>query len=369
MDFKKVSGLFIVVVAVILIMGSLMDTPDANPVSATQGQLLTKKIDAPSLKNNMIDESLQQEITVFLPKSYEETKKNYPVVYFLPGYDDSFVNYGHVVTRGMSQLIANKKINEMIVVTVNGRNKLKGSFYVNSPVTGNWEDFVVQDVVTYMDENFRTIKQAGSRGIAGHSMGGFGAISIAMHHPEIFGYVYSMSPGLFAAEGIGKINLDFSVANSYAGKSKQEARAEYIKEMNDLRWPKNFSFAYGSAFAPDPEGDAPYIKKVSVNSLQNSNYSRDGAWKAWNAGFGEIADKVDSYETNLKKLKDITIEYGSQDEFAWIPEGCQAFSEELTKKGIKHKLISFEGNHHGQTNDRLIQEVLPFFSDRMSFEE
>ena len=77
-----------------------------------------------------------------------------------------------------------------------------GSFYVNSPVTGNWEDFITQDVVGYVDSHFRTLAQAESRGITGHSMGGFGALNIAMHRPDVFSAVYSMSPGLFDENGL-----------------------------------------------------------------------------------------------------------------------------------------------------------------------
>jgi S-formylglutathione hydrolase FrmB len=90
---------------------------------------------------------------------------------------------------------------------VNGTNKLGGSFYVNSSVTGDWEDFIAQDVVGYVDSNFRTLAQSESRGITGHSMGGFGALNIAMHRPDVFGAVYSMSPGLFDENGLAESQM------------------------------------------------------------------------------------------------------------------------------------------------------------------
>ena len=82
----------------------------------------------------------------------------------------------------------------MIVVAANGFNAYGGSFYTNSPVTGNWEDFIVRDLVGNIDANYRTIARAESRGIAGHSMGGYGAMMLAMKHPELFSAVYALSP-------------------------------------------------------------------------------------------------------------------------------------------------------------------------------
>ncbi len=66
----------------------------------------------------------------------------------------------------------------MIVVTAPGQHRFGGSFYVNSPVTGNWEDLIVTDIVGYVDTHYRTLAQSASRGIAGYSMGGYGALRI-----------------------------------------------------------------------------------------------------------------------------------------------------------------------------------------------
>lgn len=100
--------------------------------SKEEGQLVIKEIAAPSLANNLMEESTTQRIAVYLPKSYESGDKRYPVVYFLPGYSDSFNTYGVTFKGRMDKLIGSKESNEMIIVAVNGTNKLHGSFYVNS---------------------------------------------------------------------------------------------------------------------------------------------------------------------------------------------------------------------------------------------
>ena len=82
----------------------------------------------------------------------------------------------------------------MIFVAVDMATPLGCSWYVNSPVTGNWEDFMVRELVPYVDANFRTLANRDSRGIAGDFMGGYGAIRFGMTHPEVFGTVYALHP-------------------------------------------------------------------------------------------------------------------------------------------------------------------------------
>jgi len=72
----------------------------------------------------------------------------------------------------LNDLISQDIISPLIVVMPNSKNDYHGSMYTNSMVTGNWEDFIVDDMVNYVDRNFRTLPQRESRGIAGHSMGG-----------------------------------------------------------------------------------------------------------------------------------------------------------------------------------------------------
>jgi len=86
----------------------------------------------------------------------------------------------------MDDLISKGAAKEMIVVVPNGSNRYLGSFYTNSSVSGNWEDYIYRDVVSFIDDTYRTITKPASRGIAGHSMGGYGALMLAMRQRGIF---------------------------------------------------------------------------------------------------------------------------------------------------------------------------------------
>ncbi|NJK86707.1 MAG: esterase family protein [Bacteroidales bacterium] len=118
------------------------------------------------------------------------------------------------------------------MVIVNGYNILEGCFYQNSPVTGNWEDFVVNDVVKFIDAKYRTIPKAGSRALIGLSMGGYGALTLSMRHPSVFSVGVGECPGLADPQGMMKtslfndqqvINRIISIRNELQEYSKEEA--------------------------------------------------------------------------------------------------------------------------------------------------
>src|SRR5690606_25456447 len=82
---------------------------------------------------------------------------------------------------------------EVIIVMPSAFTRYGGSMYSNSPTIGNWESFIARDLVTHIDDNYRTLPSRESRGLAGHSMGGYGTLRIGMKYPEVFGALYAMN--------------------------------------------------------------------------------------------------------------------------------------------------------------------------------
>jgi S-formylglutathione hydrolase len=353
----------------------------ATPTGASR--LIVDRIPAPSLAGNLFGDSTLQPIAIYLPPSYETSKTRYPVIYFLPGFGDGISLYldgtyqGFKLQAAMDSLIQVGAIKEMIVVIVNGRNRLGGSFYTNSPATGNWEDYVVKELVRVIDSRYRTILYAGSRGLAGHSMGGSGALSLGMHHPDVFGSVYAMSPGLFDDNGLSEspmfanertIRDYLNLENELKTLSRLEAatRLDIIFDslLSNQRWDLVFTLAYGAAFSARPSANAPHIDYPY--SLRNDSLILDSlTWKRWEKGFGDPAAKVAQYQSLPERLRTIGIEYGVKDENPWIPRGCQYFSQLLTKQNIAHQLFPFQGGHQDSLGTRMSLVMLPFFSERL----
>lgn len=347
----------------------LLNTPTVAVPTETFRSMNMIKISAPSLANNLVGEPAERTIYVYLPPSYNNSEKHYPVIYYLPGYGDSTV-IGFQLPTDMDSLVESGTVSEMIFVITSGDSKMGGSFYVNSPVTGNWEDHLVNDVVGYVDSHFRTLPRAESRGITGHSMGGFGALNIAMRHPDVFSAVYSMSPGLFDENGLEE---------SFMFSSEQTIRnfVKYEKDLATLpleeaqkrmsRSPQEFALAYGYAFAPNPDRHPSYFD-YPYTEVDGQLARDDAIWKKWESGFGGIAEETAQYRDGLLKLKGIVVDYGIHDENPWIPKGSVYYGEQLSAAGIPVKVESYNGNHSNQLGQRISDFMLPFFSGILKFE-
>lgn len=168
----------------------------AKPVSVER-----IKIHGKALEGNLEGDAVDRDVLVFLPPSYtKEKSRHYPVVYALHGYSIGAEQWSHEihVPQTIEGAFA-QGAKEMIVVLPDSKTLHNGSMYSSSVTTGNFERFIAHDVVAYVDAHYRTIPERASRGLVGHSMGGYGASRIGMKHSDVFGSLYIMSPCCMSA--------------------------------------------------------------------------------------------------------------------------------------------------------------------------
>ncbi|HEY7783426.1 MAG TPA: alpha/beta fold hydrolase [Pyrinomonadaceae bacterium] len=366
--------LFTIVLTLVLIL------PNALPVWAQQtasavvaGKLLEVKVPAPALKGNMLGEPAELNAAIYLPPSYEtDASKRYPTVYLLHGFTGNYkawINGGYQkmnLQTTMDSLIKDGKIREMIVVAPNAWSHYGGAFYTNSVVTGNWEDYIYRDLVQYVDANYRTINSGESRGIAGHSMGGYGALVLGMRHPEVFSAVYAMSPCCTAIEG------DMSEANPVWLKVLR------LKTKDELKLrPQSFDdffviafVALSTSLSPNPNA-APIqahfpFKETSPNGAAASLEKHEPTYTRWRSQMP--AYMVEEKEPNLRKLRGLFIDYGEKEEFSHIVIGANQFSKALSDRRIPHTLEVYgKGDHGSRIRERIETRVFQFFSERLLF--
>ena len=159
------------------------------------------KVHGKLLEGNLEGDSPDRDVSVYLPASYKkDVKRRYPVIYFLHGFtDDDAKWYGfekHWISMPAiaDKVLATGAAKEMIIVTPNAFTRYQGSMYSNSVTTGNWEDYIAKELVAYMDAHYRTLPDSKSRGLAGHSMGGYGTMRIGQKYPGVFSSIYLLSP-------------------------------------------------------------------------------------------------------------------------------------------------------------------------------
>jgi pimeloyl-ACP methyl ester carboxylesterase len=149
-----------------------------------------------ALEGNLEGDAVDRDVFVFLPPSYaQETSRRYPVIYALHGFSIGAEQWTHEihVPQTIEGAFA-QGAKEMIVVLPDSKTLHNGSMYSSSVTTGDFERFIARDLVSYIDAHYRTIPDRQSRGLVGHSMGGYGATRIGMKHSDVFGSLYIMSP-------------------------------------------------------------------------------------------------------------------------------------------------------------------------------
>ncbi|MBN1952194.1 MAG: hypothetical protein JW801_13420 [Bacteroidales bacterium] len=296
-------------------------------------------VDAPSMKNSYIGVDTIQKAKVLLPPYYHlDQNKSYPVLYFIHGYGDSYVNNYGIFLKAYN-LMVEGTIPEMIIVTVNSNCNLGGTFCVNSPITGNWEDHIANEVVRYMDMNYRTLAKKGSRAIAGFSMGGFGALYLGLRHPDKYSVVYAMSPGVLRDADLNAAYKQWLTEGSFLG-------------------------AYGAAFSPDtnlpyPHGQIPKFTDTEADNLIVEN---------WYSGFGDFDDKIADYLSGSQRLKTIALDYGLNDYYFWIPRGCMDLIELFDENSIPYEEYKWPQGDHSVNINQVENYLLPFLSEQLEFE-
>lgn len=180
-----------------LLVLSAVESVDAQSGSSGEGRIVEVEVPAPALEGNLLETPDVQDVAVYLPPNYDgQPDRRFPVVYLLHGiFDDYGVWTEHLEVPSMlDRLIADAEIPDLIVVMPNGGNRYGGGYYRNSPVSGNWANYIADDLVGYVDAMWRTLPLTESRAVIGHSMGGYGALNLAMNRPGVFSVVWAQSP-------------------------------------------------------------------------------------------------------------------------------------------------------------------------------
>lgn len=319
------------------------------------GTLTSFRINAKTLQNSG-GENPNRKVSVYLPPGYDRANKRFPVIYYMHGFtgtDSISSQMKMIVDRAIEQ----RKIRPFILVIANHHTLYEGSFYSNSSLTGNWTDFEAKELVQYIDTHFKTMATRDSRGIAGHSMGGYGAIKIGMLFPDVFSSVYALSPGLLAFVKEFGPNSD-----SY----KELANIKTPQELKNTYYPKVL-VAVARAWSPNP-AKAPFYCDFPFTYNGDSLIVNNSVLEKWNQNMPLYM--VDRYASNLRKLKALKLDWGRNDA-SRFPVQCGMFSQRLENLGIDHFAEEYIGNHGNKiwTKDgRVLNDLLPFFNEYLNFD-
>lgn len=332
-----------------IVLGALVIAP---PNAQAQGRVVVDTVRARALRGNLAGDPVQREVWIYLPPSYERDRsRHFPVLYLLHGMTSHPREWLDGSYQGFDLRVAMDSLarqgHEYLVVTPYADNAWGGPFYVNSVAFGRWDDFVGRELVGYVDGKYRTMRDRRHRGLAGQSMGGFGALSLAINHSATFANVYAMSPCCLAMVGeLGAAHPVWQGASSLALGTKPRNVAESI--VRDL----------SVVFAPTYRSTAPLAVPYVVRGAQVRNVPAvQRTWRRYMP-----TDRVAREPAALKTMCGIVIDYGAQDQIPSVVEGARAFAAALAKAGIAHTVESYDGGHVDKARDRFERHLLPYFA-------
>lgn len=320
------------------------------------------KVHGTALEGNLEGDTVDRDVIVVLPPSYpKEKKRRYAVVYALHGYSIGAEQWTHEIhvpqtVEGAFALGSQ----EVIVVLPDSKTIYNGSMYSSSITTGDFEKFIAHDVVAYIDAHYRTIPNRSSRGLVGHSMGGYGASRIGMKHPDVFGALYIMSPCcLSPMTGGGPGPVDQMKERAIAGEKKVAAAKSPADLAAQSPGFAAVQFATAAAWAPDPKNPPLYFDLPTKDGVPQPEIV---ARLTANAPLAF----VDQYIGNLKQYRAISMDVGDQDGLRF---DAIKLHDIFDKYGLVNTFEVYSGTHTSAVADRFQNHVLPFFSKSLCFTE
>jgi S-formylglutathione hydrolase len=332
----------------------------------TQGSIVADSITGISLEGNLLGDPVTRGMLVYLPPGYDTSGLDYPVIYLLhtgggnehfypdnefPESLEAFGMFTHPTDypdsgfAGMiDSLIITGKIEPLIIVMPDINTAYGGSFCINSVLNGNYEDYIVKDIIPYIDANYRTLANRNSRALAGHCMGGYGAMYIVMKHPDVFGAVASHSSEL-CIDALARACAPFVKLENPSGLTGPDPSKPFT----------SFLYLFSAAFSPNPDNPPFYVDLP----LDDSCEIREDILLRW-ADYDPI-QMLDNHLSYLQSLRGIYFDVGDKDEvmsyYFMIP-----FIDSLTSSGISNSFELYDGMHFDKLYTRL-KSSLGYLSD------
>ncbi|WP_299775565.1 alpha/beta fold hydrolase [uncultured Tateyamaria sp.] len=343
---------------------SVPDDAAAQHQPGSVGRIVEIKVPAPALDSNLLDTPTIQDAAVYLPPGYDgQADRRFPVLYLLHGiFDDYGVWTEHFdVPSVLDRLIAEQVIPEMIVVMPNAGNRYGGGYYRNSAVSGNWADYIADDLVGYVDASWRTLPSDGSRAVVGHSMGGYGALNLAMNRPDVFSVVWAQSPCCLSPRD------DLGFGNDAWKRAAAVKGPEDIQSLINSRdfYPVAF-LGVVTAFSADPNA-GPIYGNFPFDVVRGEIVLDDAAFDLYADRFP--IRQVGHARDALRGLRGLGVGVGLDDQFLHIPAGALEFSHRLGTERIPHRLDVYDGDHREFVAERLEEIVFPWVAERLVVDE
>jgi len=328
-------------------------TPAPKPAADVKVSSTGAKITSQALAGNLLGDPAERTALVLLPPSYETSDKRYPVVYVMPW---AFGQPGEDAVEfrdAMTSLLRNGEIGEMILVVPDGANQLGASLFRSSPTIGDYETYVTQEVVDYIDAHFRTLNARESRGLAGCGNGGTAAMRLALKYPAVFS-VANVTDGDYD----GSLEAHPSDVEAVKSLTALPQDASQLDQTGITGW----YIEAAAANAPDPN-NPPFYAEMPFRIV-------DGHGELVPEVIAKIVENDAVHEAHRYieqpvRLDALLIRHGLHHS-AEGTAATRSFDQLLTELGIDHEYLETETGWCGGPWEK---DTLKFMSENLDFGE
>ena len=358
--------------------------------SSNSGRIVTLIHDSTILRDNPLSDPHARKISVYLPAAYDSprnARKRFITLYDLAGFTGSGLahlnwrNFDENLAEKLDRLIAAKKLPPLIVVFPDCFTRLGGNQYLNSSAIGRYADYLNQEIVPFIDAEFRTLANSAHRGCFGKSSGGYGAMRLGMAHPNIWGAIANHSGDayfdfVYGSEWPAVLTHLQKFAHPALQPGKNTVAPQTSPGFDDGRVRKFLDYvancpangeeplsgsdimslmliAMAATYDPNPSAPNGFYLPYDLHTGERI----EARWRTWSQH--DPIKLVKKNSRRLAELRGIYIDCGWRDQYH-IHFGSRQLSLELQKNKIHHRYEEFSGTHSGI--DYRLDVSLPFLA-------
>ncbi len=325
-----------------------------------RGTVIEIEIESKALAGNLLGDPATRTVAVYLPEGYETSDDRYPLFVDVVGFTGS--GFSHIgwkafaesVPQRIDRLIAAGKMGPVVVAFPDCFTSLGGNQYIDSVATGNWETFLIDEMIPRLESEFRLMGGRDHRAIFGKSSGGYGAIVHGLRRADAWGAVacHSGDMGFDLVYGTD-FPKTLEILAEHKGIAGFLAHIESEPKLEDDDMHALMILAMAATYDPDPSAPKGIRLPVDLDTCELDPQR----WEQWlkhdPLRLAQLPDCLD----NLRSLRGVYIDCGTKDQFHLI-YGARSLTKALTTAGVEHRYEEFDDNH--SSIDYRMDESLPF---------
>jgi hypothetical protein len=336
-----------------------------HPFEPPRGRVEQFTFDGASLRDNRLGDPSRRTVGVYLPEGYDAGADEYPLLVDLAPFTSSGLKhlgwqaFGESLPQRLDRLIASTTIGPVVVAFPDGFTSLGGNQYVDSPVLGRWESWLIDDLLPELERRYRVRRGPRHRAIFGRSSGGYGALIQGLRHGEQWAAVACHS-GDIGFDLVYRRDLPAlldELARHEGGIERFLDHARTTVRLRPHEMQALMMLALAASFDPDIDADLETLHGIRLPLDGYTGELDPERWRHWLAHDPLVIVERLEAQRSLKSLRGLYIDCGRQDAY-FLHYGARSLSRRLTAAGIAHTYEEFDDGHSGI--DYRLDVSLPF---------